>query len=69
MGAVLEPEHGPTVYLTLTLRLSEEAVDTPVIEVLRAVRNAAISLAAARGHDPDPGEVMQQARRKLGLTG
>ena len=68
-GVVLTSDHGPTVYLTLTLRLSEEAVDTPTIEVLRAVRNAAISLAASRGSDPDPDEVMKRARHRLGLAG
>jgi hypothetical protein len=64
-----EPEHGPAVYLTLTLRLSEEAVDTPVIDVVRAVRNAAIALAASRGCDPEPHEVLAKARRSLGLAG
>jgi hypothetical protein len=68
-GVVLASDHGPVVYLTLTLRLSEEATDTPVIEVIRAVRSAAVSLAAARGDDPDPAEVMAQARRRLGLAG
>jgi hypothetical protein len=57
------------VYLTLTLRLSEEAVDTPVIDVVHAVRNAAIALAASRGCDPDPDEVLEHARRRLGLAG
>lgn len=60
---------GPAVYLTLTLRLSEEAADTPVIDVIRAVRNAAVALAASRGCDPEPGEVLAKARRSLGLAG
>jgi len=68
-GGFGEAEHGPAVYLTLTLRLSEEAADTPVIEVVRAVRNAAIALAASRGCDPEPDEVLAQARRTLGLAG
>jgi hypothetical protein len=62
-------ERGPTALLTLTLRLSEEAVDTPVIEVIRAVRLAAVALAAARGVEPDPDEVLDAARRRLGLAG
>jgi hypothetical protein len=62
-------EHGGTTYLSLTLRLSEEAADTPLIEVIRAVRLAAVSLAASRGVAPDPEEVMDAARRRLGLAG
>jgi hypothetical protein len=62
-------ERGPVVYLTMTLRLSEEAGDTPVIEVIRAVRNAAVALAASRGCDPAPDEVLAKARRNLGLAG
>lgn len=65
----MEAEQGPVAYLTLTLRLSEEAADTPLIDVLRAVRSAAIALAASRGADPDPAEVLVAARRRLGLTG
>jgi hypothetical protein len=33
-----------TAYLVLTLRLSEEAAQVPVIEVIRAVRTAAVSV-------------------------
>ena len=58
-----------TGYLTLTLRLSEEAADTPVIEVIRAVRLAAVALAASRGTPPAPDEVEAGARRRLGLAG
>jgi hypothetical protein len=62
-------ENGGSTYLSLTLRLSEEAADTPLIEVIRAVRLAAVALAASRGTTPDPDEVMDAARRRLGLTG
>jgi hypothetical protein len=51
------------------LRLSEEASDLPVIEVIRAVRLAAVALAASRGEDPQPDEVLSAARRRLGLAG
>lgn len=68
-GDFVDHESGPGVYLTLTLRLSEEATDTPVIEVVRAVRNAAVALAASRGCDPEPAEVLAQARRTLGIAG
>jgi hypothetical protein len=64
-----EPETPATSYLVLTLRLSEEAPDLPVIEVIRAVRNAAVALAASRGSEPHPDEVEEAARRRLGLTG
>ena len=65
----MPPEPGPSVYLTLTMRLSAEAVDTPVIDVIRAVRDAAVALAASRGAEPDPDEVIAAARRRLGLVG
>lgn len=65
----MEPDHGPAAYLTLTLRLSEEASETPLIDVIRAVRNAAVALAAARGMTPHPDEVLADARRRLGLAG
>ena len=68
-GEFGELESGPAVYLTMTLRLSEEAADLPVIEVIRAVRNAAVALAASRGCDPEPDEVLAKARRNLGLAG
>jgi hypothetical protein len=68
-GEFEELESGPAVYLTMTLRLSEEAADTPVIEVIRAVRDAAVALAASRGCDPAPHEVLAKARRSLGLAG
>jgi hypothetical protein len=51
------------------LRLSEEAADIPVIEVIRAVRLAAVALAASRGTTPDPEDVLEAARRRLGLAG
>jgi hypothetical protein len=63
------PESRASAYLVLTLRLSEEAAELPVIEVIRTVRNAAVALAASRGTEPDPQEVEQVARRRLGLTG
>ena len=62
-------EIGGTRYLTLILRLSAEAADTPVIEVIRAVRLAAVSLAASRGVTPEPDEVLDAARRRLGIAG
>ena len=68
-GEFEELESGPAVYLTMTLQLSEEAADTPVIDVIRAVRNAAVALAASRGCDPAPNEVLAKARRNLGLAG
>lgn len=58
-----------TAYLVLTLRLSEEAAQVPVIEVIRAVRTAAVSLAASRGVQPALAEVEEVARRRLGLAG
>ncbi|MBV9368721.1 MAG: hypothetical protein JO074_02745 [Frankiales bacterium] len=58
-----------TAYLVLTLRLSEEAGQVPVIEVIRAVRNAAVSLAASRGEQPEIAEVEQVVRRRLGIAG
>lgn len=57
-----------TAYLVLTLRLSEEAAQVPVIEVIRAVRTAAVSLAASRGEQPELAEVELAARRRLGLA-
>jgi hypothetical protein len=64
-----DADHPSTGYLVLTLRLSEEAADVPVIEVIRAVRTAAVGLAASRGHEPGIAEVEQVARRHLGLAG
>jgi hypothetical protein len=58
-----------TAYLVLTLRLSEEAAQVPVIEVIRAVRTAAVSLAASRRKQPALEEVEQAARRRLGIAG
>lgn len=58
-----------TAYLILTLKLSEEAAQVPVIEVIRAVRTAAVSLAASRGEQPALEEVEEVARRRLGLAG
>jgi len=58
-----------TSFLVLTLRLSEEAVNVPVVDVIRVVRTAAVALAASRGHEPQLGEVEQVARRHLGLAG
>ena len=64
-----EADHPSTAFLVLTLRLSEEAADVPVIEVIRAVRTAAVALAASRGHEPGVADVERVARRHLGLTG
>ena len=64
----MPPQENGGSYLTLTLRLSEEAADRPLIEVIRAVRLAAVALAAARGAAPDPQEVLAAARRRLGLV-
>lgn len=58
-----------TAYLVLTLKLSEEAAQLPVIEVIRAVRTAAVSIAASRGEQPGLAEVEEAARRRLGLAG
>jgi len=60
---------GTPSYLSLTLQLSAEAADTPVLDVIRAVRLAAVALAASRGVDPLPQEVLRDARRRLGLAG
>jgi hypothetical protein len=62
-------DHAATAYLTLTLRLSEEAADLPVVDIIRSVRNAAVALAASRGVSPDPAEVERVVRVRLGLTG
>ena len=62
-------DHPSTAYLVLTLKLSEEAVDVPVMDVIRAVRIAAVGLAASRGQQPAVDEVEQAARRHLGLAG
>jgi hypothetical protein len=64
-----DAEHPPTAYLVLTLQLSEEAVDVPVIDVIRAVRQAAVGLAASRGEQPALRDVERAARRHLGMTG
>jgi predicted RNA polymerase sigma factor len=64
-----EQDHSSTAYLVLTLRLSEEAADVPVIEVIRAVRTAAVALAASRGSEPGLADVERVARRHLGLVG
>jgi hypothetical protein len=64
-----DDDHPSTAYLVLTLKLSEEATLVPVIEVIRAVRTAAVSLAASRGVEPDLIEVEEVARRRLGLAG
>jgi hypothetical protein len=58
-----------TAYLVLTLKLSEEAGQVPVIDVIRAVRTAAVSLAASRGQQPALADVEEAARRRLGLAG
>lgn len=58
-----------TAYLVLTLKLSEEAAQVPVIEVIRAVRTAAVSLAASRGEQPALEEVEEAARKRLGIAG
>jgi len=64
-----EVDHPSTGYLVLTLKLSEEAADVPVIEVIQAVRTAAVGLAASRGYEPHLDEVEIVARRHLGLAG
>jgi hypothetical protein len=64
-----EDDHPSTAYLVLTLKLSEEAAQVPVIDVIRAVRTAAVSLAASRGDEHDLDEVEEAARRRLGLAG
>jgi len=58
-----------TAYLVLTLKLSEEAAQVPVIEVIRAVRTAAVSLAASYGEQPALEEVEEAARKRLGIAG
>ena len=67
--AGIDEDHPSTAYLVLTLKLSEEAADVPVIDVILAVRKAAVGLAASRGEQPGLTEVEQAARRHLGLTG
>jgi hypothetical protein len=62
-------DHPSTGYLVLTMKLTEEAADVPVIEVIRAVRTAAVALAASRGEEPRLADVEQVARRHLGLAG
>jgi hypothetical protein len=54
-------------YVSLSLRLSQEAPRTPVIDVIRAVRVAAVALAASRGDDVSADDVLDAARRRLGL--
>ena len=58
-----------TAYLVLTLKLSEEAAQVPVIEVIRAVRTAAVSLAASHGEQPALEAVEEAARKRLGIAG
>lgn len=65
----LVDDHPSTAYLVLTLKLSEEAADVPVIEVIQAVRTAAVGLAASRGAEPPLHDVEIVARRHLGLAG
>jgi len=62
-------DHPSTAFLVLTLKLSGEAVDVPVIDVIRAVRKAAVGLAASRGEQPGLHDVELAARRHLGMTG
>lgn len=64
-----DDDHPSTAYLVLTLRLSEEAGELPLVEVIRTIRTAAVSLAAARGTQPALSEVEEVARRRLGLAG
>lgn len=64
-----EGDHPSTAYLVLTLKLSGEASAVPVIEVIQAVRTAAVALAASRGQEPPMHDVEVVARRHLGLTG
>jgi hypothetical protein len=64
-----EEDHPSTAYLVLTLKLSEEATDVPVIDVILAVRTAAVGLAASRGELPGLDDVERAARRHLGMAG
>ena len=68
MGAH-DADHTSTAFLILTLKLSEEATDVPVIDVIQAVRTAAVGLAASRGEQPAITEVERAARRHLGIAG
>jgi hypothetical protein len=64
-----DEDHPSSAFLVLTLKLSEEAANVPVIDVIRAVRRAAIGLAASRGEHPAVEEVERAARRHLGIAG
>jgi hypothetical protein len=64
-----DEDHPSTAFLVLTLKLSEEATNVPVIDVIRAVRKAAVGLAASRGEQPGLQDVERAARRHLGMTG
>ena len=62
-------DHLSSAFLGLTLKLSEEAGGVPVIDVIRAVRQAAVGLAASRGEQPGVADVERAARRRLGIAG
>lgn len=64
----MQSQHHATAYLTLVLRLTEEALHLPAVDVIREVRHAAVALAASRGVEPEPAEVERVARRRLGLA-
>jgi hypothetical protein len=64
-----DEDHPSTAFLVLTLKLSEEATNVPVIDVIRAVRKAAVGLAASRGELPGVQDVERAARRHLGMAG
>jgi hypothetical protein len=65
----IDEDHPSTAFLVLTLKLSEEAADVPVIDVIRAVRTAAVGLAASKGEQPGVEDVERAARRHLGIAG
>lgn len=64
-----DEDHPSSAFLVLTLKLSEEAANVPVLDVIRAVRTAAVGLAASRGEPPAVEDVERAARRQLGIAG
>ena len=65
----IDEDHPSSAFLVLTLKLSEEAANVPVLDGIRAVRQAAVGLAASRGTPPAVEEVERAARRQLGIAG
>lgn len=65
----IDEDHPSSAFLVLTLKLSEEAANVPVLDVIRAVRTAAVGLAASRGEPPAVEDVERAARRQLGIAG